>query len=158
MHDAIIFDYSCVSTGTNLPAVPKGNSGLEVKMKVEIHSRDFPITRAMRAHIERRLGFALKAGYEHVKRVLVRLSDVNGPRGGNDKRCQLEVLLPGQTVVVKDTKADLYVAIDRAASRASRGVMRWLGRKRDVKRQDNPAEQRLLEHNAQAHFPILNEA
>lgn len=117
-------------------------------MKVEIHSRDFSITRAMRGHIERRLGFALKVGYEHVKRVLVRLSDVNGPRGGNDKRCQLEVLLPGQTVVVTDTKADLYVAVDRAASRARRGMMRWLGRKRDVKRLYTPAEQLLLEHNA----------
>jgi len=127
-------------------------------MKVEIRSRDFSITRAMRAHIERRLKFALKAGYEHVKRVSVRLSDVNGPRGGNDKRCQLEVLLPGQTVVVKDTKEDLYVAIDRAASRASRGVKRWLGRKRDVKRLDNPAQQLLFAHNAQSEFPTLNEA
>ena len=129
-------------------------------MKVEIHSRDFSLTRAMRAHIERRLGFALKAGYEHVKRVLVRLSDVNGPRGGNDKRCQLEVLLPGQTVVVKDTRADLYVAIDRAASRARHGVKRWMGRRRDVKRPQVPAARRLLEQDtdADAHLPDLHSA
>jgi len=122
-------------------------------MQIQIHAQNFSVTRAMRAHIERRLSSALRAGYEHVKRVLVRLSDVNGPRGGNDKRCHLEVLLTGQTVVVNDTRADLYVAIDRAASRASRSVMRWLGRKRDVKRLCAPMQQLLLEHNAQAESP-----
>jgi ribosomal subunit interface protein len=113
-------------------------------MQIEIQARKFSATRAMRAHIERRLGFALSSCYRHVKRILVRLSDINGPRGGNDKRCHIEVILPGQAaVVVEDTEADLYVAIDRAASRASRTVKRRLGRRRDRNRMYTPAD-RLL--------------
>jgi putative sigma-54 modulation protein len=43
-------------------------------------------------------------------------------------------MLPGQAVVVVDTEADLYLAINRAASRAGRTVMRQLRRKRDLNR------------------------
>ena len=107
-------------------------------MQIEIQARNFSLTRAMRMHIERRLGFALSACYRHINRILVRLSDINGPRGGNDKRCHLEVMLPGQAVVVVDTEADLYVAINRAAARAGRTVMRQLRRKRHLIRVQTP--------------------
>jgi putative sigma-54 modulation protein len=107
-------------------------------MQIEIQARNFSLTRAMRAHIERRLAFALSTCNRHVRRILVRLSDINGPRGGNDKRCQLEVMLPGQAVVVEDTEADLYAAINRAAARAGRSVMRQLRRKRHQSRLHTP--------------------
>jgi putative sigma-54 modulation protein len=114
-------------------------------MQIEIQARNFPITHAMRVYIERRLGFALSTCYRHVKRIMVRLSDINGPRGGKDKRCHLEVILPGQAVVVEDTKADLYVAINRAASRAGRTVIRQLRRRRRINRGYTPADRALPE-------------
>ena len=114
-------------------------------MQIEIQARNFSLTRAMRVYIERRIGFAFSTCYRHVKLILVRLSDVNGPRGGNDKRCQLEVILPGQAVVVVDTEADLYVAINRAASRAGRSVMRQLRRRRHINRGYIPADRALSE-------------
>jgi ribosomal subunit interface protein len=118
-------------------------------MQIEIQARNFSITRAMRAYIERRLGFALGTWYRYVGRIMVRLSDVNGPRGGNDKRCHLEVILPGQAaVVVKDTEADLYAAINRAASRAGHTVMRRLGRRRDINRVYTPADRALSKGTA----------
>ena len=107
-------------------------------MQLEIQARNFSLTRAMRAHIERRLAFALSTCFRHVRHILVRLSDVNGPRGGSDKRCQLEVMLPGQSVLVEDTEADLYVAINRASARAGRTVMRQLRRKRHLNRAHTP--------------------
>jgi ribosome-associated translation inhibitor RaiA len=62
----------------------------------------------------------------------VRLSDVNGPRGGEDKRCHIEVRLRGMPdVVIVDTEADLYVAIDRATERAGRALVRRLERRRE---------------------------
>jgi len=113
-------------------------------MHIEIQARHFPATRAMRTYIERRAGFALGTCYRHIKRILVRLSDINGPRGGNDKRCQVEVILPGQpAVVIEDTEADLYVAIDRATSRAGRTVLRRLRRRRDINRDYTPADRAL---------------
>ena len=62
----------------------------------------------------------------------MRLSDINGPRGGKDKRCHLELRLKGlPEVVIKDTEVDLYVAIDRAAERAGRALQRCLARQRE---------------------------
>ena len=104
-------------------------------MQIDIQARDFSLTRALRNHVERRLSFALSTRYDHIKRILVRLSDINGPRGGNDKCCQLHVVLPGQAdVVIADTQSNLYAAIDSAAGRASRAVSRKLARLHRSKR------------------------
>ena len=104
-------------------------------MHIDIQARDFTLTKALRMHIEKRLSFALSTRYDHINRIMVRLSDINGPRGGNDKRCQLHVVLPGQQdVVIEDTQPDLYAAIDRAADRAWHSVSRKLARLRAYKR------------------------
>ena len=98
-------------------------------MQIEIQARDFSLTESLEAHIKRRLLFALGTHEEHIRRVQVRLSDINGPRGGNDKQCHLHVVsgsLPD--VIIEDTESDMYVAIDRAADRAGRTVKRRLSR------------------------------
>ncbi|MEJ2180804.1 MAG: HPF/RaiA family ribosome-associated protein [Gammaproteobacteria bacterium] len=116
-------------------------------MQIEIQARHFPLTQAMRSHVNRRLGFALSTRYEHIQRILVRLSDVNGPRGGHDKCCHIQVILPQLTdVIVEDTESNLYAAIDRAADRASRTVARKLARQRDKTLRTGP---RLLQEQAQ---------
>lgn len=101
-------------------------------MQIEIQARNFPLTHALSGHIQRRLGYALSTRNEHIERVRVRLSDINGPRGGDDKCCHIQIVMPRLAdVVIEDTEADLYVAIDRAADRASRTVARRLARQRD---------------------------
>ncbi|NOZ52108.1 MAG: HPF/RaiA family ribosome-associated protein [Gammaproteobacteria bacterium] len=100
-------------------------------MQIDIQARNFPLTDALRNHIERRLGFALSTRDDHIQRVMVRLSDINGPRGGADKCCHIQVILTHlPDVVIEDTEVDLYVAIDRAADRAGRTIGRRLSRQR----------------------------
>ena len=71
----------------------------------------------------------------------MRLSDINGPRGGADKRCHLQVVLKGlPDVVIEDTEADLYVAIDRATDRAGRTVVRKIDRQQTLSKQGHPLE------------------
>jgi len=104
-------------------------------MQIDIQVRQFSLTDALRSHAERRLRFALTCCDDHIQRVVMRLSDINGPRGGLDKRCQLRVVLAGlPDVVVEDTEDDLYFAIDRATDRAGRTVVRRLARQRDTAR------------------------
>ena len=104
-------------------------------MQIDIQTRQFSLTNALRNHAERRLRFALTCCDDHIQQVVMRLSDINGPRGGADKRCHLRVVLTGlPDVVVEDTEADLYVAIDRATGRAGRTVGRRLARQRDTAR------------------------
>lgn len=100
-------------------------------MNIDIQSRDFQLTEALESHIRRRLDFALSPRYEQIQHIQVRLSDVNGPRGGADKCCHLHIVLPHlQDVVVNDTELDMYIAINRAIDRASRTVSRRLSRQR----------------------------
>jgi len=108
-------------------------------MQIDIEARDFPLTDALRSHAERRLRSALTCCGEHIRRVAMRLSDVNGPRGGADKRCRLQVVLAGlPDVVVEDTEGDLYVAIDRATDRAGRTLVRKIDRRQTLLRQSDP--------------------
>ncbi|MGD8572706.1 MAG: HPF/RaiA family ribosome-associated protein [Gammaproteobacteria bacterium] len=101
-------------------------------MRIDIQALNFSLTDAMRVHIERRLSYALSTRHKHIVRIWVRLCDINGPRGGNDMRCQIQVILPGQpAVIVEDTESNLYVAIDRAIDRANRTVSRRLSRRRN---------------------------
>ena len=101
-------------------------------MHIDIQARNFSLTNALSGHVKRRLGFALSSRDIHIQRVMVRLSDINGPRGGADKCCQIQVVLPQLAdVVIEDTEVDLYAAIDRAADRAGRTVDRRLARHRD---------------------------
>ena len=106
-------------------------------MRIDIKARDFSLTGALRSHAERRLRVALTCCDDHIQRVVMRLSDINGPRGGADKRCHLQVVLAGlPDVVVEDTEADLYVAIDRATDRAGRTLVRKIDRRKTRLDQD----------------------
>lgn len=101
-------------------------------MRINIQTSGFKLTDGLREHTERRLQFALSWAVHDVRKVVVRLSDINGPRGGNDKRCYIQVPLPHKPdVVIEDTESDLYVAIDRAVDRAERSVARRLERQRE---------------------------
>lgn len=101
-------------------------------MHIDIQARGFPLTEELRAHAERRLNFALSWATHDLRKIVVRLSDINGPRGGEDKRCCIQVVFSrGADVVIVDTEADLHVAIDRAVDRTERSVARLLERQRE---------------------------
>jgi ribosome-associated translation inhibitor RaiA len=100
-------------------------------MQTDIQSQGFSLTDDLHKYVVKRLAFGLSRGDEAITRITVRLSDINGPRGGPDKRCLIEVRLKtSPTVVIEDIEADLYVAIDRAVERAGRTLGRRLARQR----------------------------
>jgi ribosome-associated translation inhibitor RaiA len=110
-------------------------------MQIAIQARGFPLTEALKNHVHIRLGFNLSHAARRIRRVGIRLSDLNGPRGGVDKRCLVEVRLDGLSpVVIEDIEPDMYTAIDRAVGRAARTVMRRLAhgmskRRRELRQQ-----------------------
>lgn len=104
-------------------------------MHIAIQAREFPLTSALEKHVQDRLRFIFSRVADRVRRVRVTLSDINGPRGGIDKRCLIEVRLDGlSSVVIQDVQSDLYIAIDRAAGRAARTVLRRLSMKTSKRR------------------------
>jgi len=110
-------------------------------MRITIQANGFTMTHALRAYTEQRLASALGWARARMQRLVVLLSDINGPRGGVDKRCKIQVQLGGgRAVVIEDTEADLYAAIDRAAERADRALVRQVERSRDFARERIPAQ------------------
>ena len=108
-------------------------------MQIVTQTHGFALTTALRHHVRQRLHFAFDRIGDRIRRVVVRLSDINGPRGGADKRCQLQVHLDQlPEVVIEDTQSDLYAAVDRAAERAARTVARRLSRERAHQRDGLP--------------------
>jgi len=103
-------------------------------MRIHVRSRGFELTDALRAHAERRLLFAVGRFGRRLQSVTVRIDDVNGPRGGADKRCQiLARLTPWGDVRVEERDGDLYAAIDRATDRLDRAVARAMERRREMR-------------------------
>ena len=105
-------------------------------MQVLFESRD-PEGASVRPFAVRRVRFALRRLSWLVPRAKVQLSDINGPRGGIDKRCRIEIDAAGaQPVLVTALARDWRAAIDEAVSRAARTLMRvW----RRGKQQQRPA-------------------
>lgn len=100
-------------------------------MQFDIQTLDFPNTAALTSHTRRRLGFGLARHADRVSRIVVRLGDENGPRGGADKFCRLQVtLVDAPPVVIRDSGPDLYTVIDRASDRTARAVAKQLERNR----------------------------
>ena len=104
----------------------------EYAMKLELHGKGVRLNQRLRSHVERRLRFALDRFGGRVRRVRVRLQDLNGPRGGEDIRCHIQAwLTPGQMVLVEETRADPFTAVARASDRIGHNISRRFGRFRD---------------------------
>jgi ribosome-associated translation inhibitor RaiA len=79
----------------------------------------------LRDFAERRLRFVLRRLAWRVVQAKVRLADVNGERGGIDKRCRIELKTDGKPIVVATSAgADWRAAINAALSRAVRLLVR----------------------------------
>ena len=108
-------------------------------MQIDIQTRGFSLTDALHSYSQRRVLGAMAYISGHVNRVFIRLSDINGPRGGADKCCRIQIALAGiPAVVVEDTEVNMYDAIDRAVDRARRTVVRKVDRQLTLHKQREP--------------------
>ncbi len=100
-------------------------------MRISVRAQDFDLPAGLREHTERHLRLALGWAGEHLRRVSVRLDGGSSPCGRRDKRCRIAIVIAGtKGTIIEDTEADFYVAIGRAADRASRTVALRLDRQR----------------------------
>ena len=82
-------------------------------------------TESVVAHVMARISAAVGRFDDRVGRVRVRLEDVNGPKGGKDKRCTVDVAMArGGHVIIRELSEDLYAAITGAAHRVKAVVSR----------------------------------
>ncbi len=100
-------------------------------MHVEIRARGLSVTKDLKAHAERQLHFSLSRFANRIKRVTVKLDDLEN----GERRCDMSVTLDrGEALRVEDQSTDLLLIVDHAASRLGRLVARELERQRETNR------------------------
>lgn len=88
-----------------------------------------------RAYAIDRVERALLAVRHHVRKVMVYVTDLNGPRGGVDKLCRVAVTLDsGRPLVVVTNGETVAGAVDGAADKAGAVVLHELHRRGDRRR------------------------
>jgi putative sigma-54 modulation protein len=100
-------------------------------MKVNVRCKGFESSDILAEHVTRKVQRHLSRFGQRVSTVEARLSDVNGPRGGCDKRCRITVQVLGSTPVhVEELHQDFYAGVDLALGRAAQAVGRTIDRAR----------------------------
>ncbi len=100
-------------------------------MNLSIHSKGISRSVALLEYAKLCVRMAVSRYRSAVHEVRVRLSDENGPRGGMDKRCQVQVNLRGrQPLRITQDSDDIYQAVALAARRTDRLIGRTVNRRR----------------------------
>lgn len=104
-------------------------------MWIQIRTHGLRASRAFFEDTERRAAAALSHAREHVRAVRVLVRDDNGPRGGVDKLCRVELVLSRRGTLYTDARgADARRTVDLALERSARALERLLQRRTDVRR------------------------
>jgi hypothetical protein len=104
-------------------------------VRVLIHPRTFTAAdNELRVRVADALEAALAPVRSRLHWVDVYLTDVNGPKGGPDKRCRVVAHLPTGPVVVGRTERDPVAAVTAAALRCRRLIRSRLKRRQHRRR------------------------
>jgi putative sigma-54 modulation protein len=101
-------------------------------MLIDVRARNLPLSTAQRNRVEASVLAALDRFERRIRRVMVVIEDVNGPKGGADKRCRIRVT-GERDFAVQAQATDLTVtaAADRAAGAIGRNVAKAVDRLQD---------------------------
>jgi ribosomal subunit interface protein len=105
--------------------------GMEEAMKVHVRCTGIEHSQSLVEHTERKIHQHLSRFGHRLSSVDARLSDVNGPRGGCDKRCLVVAHGSGLGFLrVEEVQEDFYGSVDRALARLAQSIGRSIARTR----------------------------
>jgi hypothetical protein len=101
----------------------------EQRMKVLVRPRGIEWSDELQRLVERSIAFAVDRYSSQVRQISVYFTDVNGPRGGVDKLCQITAdLRRRRPVLILEKGEDLLATVNRAARRLSYRIGRTIQR------------------------------
>lgn len=104
--------------------------------RLSIQARGLSLSTPFRCWLEKTMAGALGRFVHRIQAVQIWIEDVNGPRGGIDVRCRVEVKFKSRgRISVSALAADEYAATAKAALRARQQVDRRVKRGRSHRRQ-----------------------
>ncbi|MGA9575700.1 MAG: HPF/RaiA family ribosome-associated protein [Lysobacterales bacterium] len=106
-------------------------------MVISIAAKGFRLTAALLNYTQERVKQRLGRTGVKAKRVQVILSDTNGSRGGEDKRCQVLLDIAGRgQLAAQAIHNDMYGAIDQSLAKAKRRVVQVSKRRQSGRHSD----------------------
>jgi ribosome-associated translation inhibitor RaiA len=98
-------------------------------MHIRIFDGPIKTSNAEFQYVLDRVGRVMGGALSERAEIAVRLSDVNGPRGGLDKRCSIQFTDARRlTLSVEERARSYYGAIDAAAAKLGRALVKALER------------------------------
>lgn len=101
-------------------------------MQIQLIDGHIATTPGMLAFVHTRIAAAVGRFASRLREVRVRITDINGPKGGLDKRCVILATVNGRgkkggsVVIARDCAADFYAAIAGASHTLKRLVARCM--------------------------------
>lgn len=100
-------------------------------MKIAIRARHVGWNEDFQQQVERSIEFAVDRHRSRIDRISVFLTDLNGPKGGADKLCQITAALRGTSpVLILERGDDLLAVVNRASRRLGYRIERTIHRRR----------------------------
>ena len=104
-------------------------------MRIFLQTHGFELTPEIDTHVRKQLTRNLASSEQHIVAVDVFLGDINGPRGGADKKALVCVQLTSRPAVkLEAVHADLYAAIAHASRKAKRAVKRTVRKHKRIEK------------------------
>ncbi len=98
-------------------------------MNIRVLDGSIKTSEAQNEYIMTKVGAAIARLKDTTCTIDVRLTDLNGPKGGVDKQCSIVLTPPGgSTIRVEEQASEYYVAIDAAAAAIKKSLARALER------------------------------
>lgn len=94
---------------------------------IEVRSKSPSIDGEVAQFVQHRMSFALDR-LRQLRRIVVFIEDLNGPKGGNDKRCRIIAEFAFGTILAQETQSTWQSAVARAIHRVARNAARQLQR------------------------------
>ena len=100
-------------------------------MEISIRSREIEHSANLIDEVQQKIGFAVDRHRSRISRISVYLADINGPRGGIDKVCQMIAFVRGaDPVMIVERGEAVQAVVNRAARRLGYCIGRRIHRKR----------------------------
>ena len=100
-------------------------------MKITVRTHDFDLDETLQKKVERSIEFAVDRHRDRIDRIGVCLADLNGPRGGVDKLCQMTAEVRGiGTLHISENGSNVTAVAGRAARRLGFRIRRSIERRR----------------------------
>ena len=104
-------------------------------MRLSFTVKGVDTTPTLNRMLHHKLHYAFDQFGQWVQGVSLALEDLNGPKGGVDKRCRVKVSIPRHPeVVVEGRGAEVIAVVNDAIDRAAQALSRLRGRRHDRRR------------------------